>query len=313
MNRKSIKMISEAGLFTAIYAMFMLFGRISGGFLESLLFFILPFPMILFTIRYNIKNSLILYVSMIILCLLISPISTLFYIIPAGALGMIYSLIKQKNKSEILQIFITISTCFIVNILTMHLFSSLFGYDIYDDFGSSINAILKLFDNIFSTNLASNKLKFYIDLFIPSIILIASMIEGDLMHMVCSLVLEKLKIRQRKILPFFLLQIPKLIGITSFIFVCLGAVILLFIKADNGIIFDISKYILAFSFLGYILLFVQGISRIACHLLSKRKAKWFSLVLLFSLLLNILVIIFGFIAIFNDNRDDLLYNVGWKE
>ncbi len=312
MNRKSIKMISEAGVFAAIYAIFVLFSRMSGGFLESLLFFVLPFPMILFTIRHNYKNSLILYISTILLCLLISPLSTIFYIVPAGILGIIYALIKQKNKAETLQIFVTISACFVVNILTMHICSSLFDYNIYDDFGSSIKAILKIFDSLFSTKLASDKLKFYIDLFVPSIILITSLFEGYLMHMICSLMLEKLKIKQRKILPFFLLQLPIWLGFISILSVCLGMIILLLVKKDNGIIFDISKYVLALSFLGYIFLFAQGIARIACYLLSKGKSKYFIIVLFLSLLLNILVIIVGFIAIFNDNRDDLLYNVKWK-
>ena len=313
MNKKKINMITEASLFTAIYGIFMLFLRSGGGFFESIFFFIMPFPMILFSLRHNMKSSFILLISSAILGLLISPLSMIFYIIPACILGILYSYFKMKNKSEVLQILITIIGCFFVNLLTMHLFAGVFNYDIYDDFGSTINSILKLFDNIFDSQLASNKLKFYIDLLVPSIILITSMLEGYLMHLVSSKLLDKFKYKQRKIIPFFLLQLPIWLGLLSVFFVAIGVFIFIFVNEDNGIIFDLSSYCLSLSFIGYSLLFIQGIAFIGCLTLYRNMQKWFILILLLSLLLNILVIIFGIVAIFNDKRDKLLYNVRWKE
>ena len=313
MNKKKLNVITEASLFCAIYAIFALIARSGGGFLESLFFFVLPFPMIFFSLRNDLKSSFLLMISSLILGVLISPLSAIFYIFPSCLIGILYAHFKKKNKSELIQILITIGGCFVVNLLTMHLFAGVFNYDIYDDFGGTINAILRLIDNLFKTNLASNKLIFYIDLLVPSIILVTSMMEGYLMHLVSSLILDKLRYKQRKNLPFFLFQLPIWLGVLSIFFTIIGFLILTLVNKDNGFVFDLYSYILAMSFISYLLLFIQGIAFIACLLLSKNKGKMFIFALLISLLLNILVIIFGIIAIFNDKRDNLLYNVKWKE
>lgn len=313
MNKKRLNVITEASLFTAIYALFVLVCRSGGGFLESLFFCVIPFPMIYFSLRNELKSSLLLTISSLILGALISPLSTLFYVLPACLIGMFYAYFKKQNKSEISQILITIFGCFIVNLLTMHLFAGVFNYDIYDDFGGTINSILKLIDNLFNSNLASVKLIFYVDLFVPSIILVTSMMEGYLMHLVSSLILDKLKYKQRKNYPFFLFQLPIWLGLVSLVSIIGGIFVLIFVKEDTGIIFNLLSFLLAIGFIGYLLLFIQGIAFIACLLLANGKQKLFLLILILSLLLNILVIIFGIIAIFNDNRDNLLYNVRWKE
>lgn len=313
MNNKSVKMICEAGLYTAIYAAFMYIFRAGGGMLESLFFFILPFPMILFYSRYNLKNSITLFIAMMIVTFLISPLSSLFYVFPAGILGIIYGYLKKNNKNEVIQIFTAILCCFIVNTLTMYVFASVFKYNIYEDFGPTINSILSLIDSIFKTNLASVKLDFYITLLVPSLLLITSLLEGYLMHMICSIILDKFKLVKRKNLPFFLVQLPIWLGLMSLLCVIFGVFTLIFIRKDNLLIFEVGKFVIALGLLGYVLLFIQGLARITCIVLHNGKAKIYPLVLVLSILLNILVIFFGFIAIFNDNRDELLYNVRWKE
>ena len=91
-------MICEAGLYTALYAVFMYIFRASGGMLESLFFFILPFPMILFYFRYNFRHSITLFIAVNIVTFLISPLSALFYILPSGILGILYGYLKKNNK-----------------------------------------------------------------------------------------------------------------------------------------------------------------------------------------------------------------------
>jgi len=312
MRQNKVKMICEAGLYSAMYATFILICRASSGLLESLLFFIMPLPTIFFAIRYNIKQSFLMVLATFIVCFLFSPLSTIFYVLPSCLMGIFYAYFKKKNASELIQILTAIVTSFIVNISTMFIFADLFDYSIYDDFGTTINGLLKFIDLLFNSKLASNSVIFYIDLLAPSIILVLALIEGYLMHMISSIVIEKMKVNQRKILPFFLFQLPIYLGVISFVFVLLGGYIFISVKSSQNSFFDLARFILPLAFLGYILLFVQGIARIACVLLSKKRANIFPIVLILALLLNILVIILGFFALFNDKRDDLLYNVKWK-
>src|SRR5574344_152804 len=117
------KQLVQGALFVAIYGVFFLISRFLGGMLESFCFFLLPLPIAIFTFNYGFKKAFIPYIAIGILGILWNPISTIFYVLTANVLGVVYGEMMRRDKSKGLRLVACIITSMIVNTLTMYIFA----------------------------------------------------------------------------------------------------------------------------------------------------------------------------------------------
>ena len=181
------KRIVEGALFAAIYAVFFLVSRYFGGALENFCFFMLPLPLIIYTLKYGIKKALIPFIVIAILAVLINPISGLLYVLTGNVLGLVYGELLRKKTSLKLRLSILIITSMIVNFLAMVVFANLLGYSLMEDLSSVFTFIFKNFHIELGVHSG-----FIIKASIPIFIFLTAMVEGWLLYAFTTYVLKYL-------------------------------------------------------------------------------------------------------------------------
>lgn len=296
-------MITQAGLFVAIYAIFFLVSRFSGGILESLLFFLLPLPLIIFVTNYGIKWATIPFVAVALIGFAINPISTIFYVLTANILGIFYGEMVRKNTSSKVLCLLSIIVSCIVEVLTSLVFADLLGYDINTEIKEIYVLILKVF-HIYSENeIILNKL---ILATIPLFILVLGFIEGFVTHCFASIVLSKLKIRENDIWKIYKFKLPKWTLILYFISLLLHiGTLSFFYEESTTFLYIISWIFLEIYWILALIYLAKGY--LFLSLLSAKK-KWIRVVIIMVIIGMVLIpipIIFimsiiGVVSVFSD-------------
>lgn len=309
--KNTTKIIASAGLFTAMYAAVFLVSLYTGGQLESTLFFLLPLPMCLFTFKYGIKYALIPYFATAIIGYFINPINTIAYVLAATLLGTLYGELLRKNTKSFIRLIVCVLITFIVNICTMLIFAKFLGYSINDEISKIFRIILEILKVDFLEENIFNQVVVYS---IPLFILISSLIEGFLIHLLCCMVMNKLKLTNVSIGNIYLYSLPKWSGIVWIFSILFHFLTLNQLYNETGFIHYIAIGLFELCYLMIFIFFIQGIVTTFLGLPLKTKhpkliAIIITLCVIFLLLPSMIVLsIIGIIYVFSDYPKHLLYN-----
>lgn len=309
MKESDTKRLVQGALFVAIYCIFFLVSKFSGGFLESVLFFILPLPLAIFSFRYGIKKAFVPFVAIIIVGCLINVMSTIFYVLTANVLGVIYGELIRKNAKETTIILVSAIASMVVNTLTMIIFANLFNYDISLEINQIVTWIftaLKISDN-------QEFLMMIVKRSIPTFIFFMGLVEGFMVH-VCNLyVMRRLKLIDRPMTNFMFIAIPRWL---SYVYLPIGiafAIMQPLYFMDPGIVGIITGIVFNLFWMGAILFFFQGY--LTSIIFARRKDKMipFIFILIGVILLNPIYAIFlfmliGYGLVISDYYTKILYN-----
>lgn len=305
------KQLVQGALFVAIYGVFFLVSRYMGGILESFCFFILPIPLAIFTCLYGWKKAMVPYVAVAFIGALINPISTIFYVLTANVLGIVYGQMIRSNKKASTRLVACIITSTIVNFLTMFVFAGLFDYSIQEEISLIFKYIFKLFG--FSSD-NTHLMDLLISTSIPVFIFVIGMIEGYLIDVASSMIFKRLKFIDQLTKSILFILLPRWL---AFVFMAVGGLVAItffeFISTDSqamiifgGIIFDVFC-MLALTFC------LQGI--VTSVIFCARKnikyvfvAGYFIGIVCIPLYFLAGMSIIGFVAVISDYHERLLYN-----
>ncbi len=307
MKTSDTKILVQGALFVAIYCVFFLVSRFAGGLLESSLFFILPIPLAIFTKRYGVKKAFIPFVAILILGFIFNPISTLFYVLTANVLGIVYGLLIKKDVKDTTILLICALTSMVVNTLTMILFASLFEYDIMVEINMILGYVLKLFkiaDEAVAMNIARASL--------PTFIFFIGLVEGFLIHISTLYVMKRLRETDRKLAGFYFITLPRWISFV-YIPIVMAYFVLINKLGSGGFIGVLATIEFNLLWCGVLLFFIQGY--LSGLIFAKRKGKviiWL-LILLGLIVFNvayavIFVALVGYVFVISDYHKKILYN-----
>jgi|GEM_PF-1849776 len=226
---KKVRYITDAAMITAIVIALLLISELTGLELEESFFFVLPAPIALYALMHGAKKSLIPAFAIGLLSMVIhSPIHGLLFVLPACLLGVIYGFFVEKGFSSAVKISLAVLGTFVVNILTMVVFSEvLFGISIIDDTAAIVGSIVNALSFL---NLGASfgaLLEALAIGLIPAIIVTISLMEGLLMHILTIFLATRVaKIDKLGVFHGFKVMIPQIV---SFIFVPIAVVTLIFI------------------------------------------------------------------------------------
>jgi len=310
-NMKKTKMIVQAGLFVAIYAIFFLMSSYLGGGLESILYFILPLPLIIFTVDYGYKYAVIPFIATILIGLAVNIVSTLLYVISSNILGIVYGELVRRNKKTKFLIFSCIIAEFISTILSSYLFASLIGYSLNDE----ILEIFTFMFNLLRVNINdATILNRLVYASIPVYLFVISVVQGYCCHLFATIILKKLKIRDSGVGNIYLVSFSKSSGfiyIISFILHLSTAYFLY--TTENTLLLIISIILTDFFWIMVMLLSFQTIVTGTLYFARIPKLRFMYLLIIGLIMfmpLPILLIysIIGLVIVFNDIHKYLLYN-----
>jgi len=307
-NKTSILVMG--GLFSAIYAVFFIVSIEFGGMLESSLFFLLPLPLAIFSFKYGLRNTLITLIATILLGLLINPISTIFYVLGATILGVVYGELLRKKISEKTRIFMCVLTTFIVDLFSMILFAKFLNYSLDLEIKMLFDLLLSIFkipihNQVIYERMVMGSIPLFLGIF--------SFVEGILIHLLISFVMNRLKLIKYNILTIYTYSIDKKFGYGYLIAFLAHLFTLKYFYFSDGFLYVLGMiffvifylFVFAFSIEGYMCLNLYfGASRI--------KIIYFILLILSLLFIPLILIaifsVLGIIFVFSEYRKRLLYN-----
>ena len=202
--------LTEGAMMVALVGLMLFVNLQLGGMPEALMYWVLTFPILIYTAKYGIRNGLIAAFSTTLLSFMISSPTTIFYLFSCNVCGLFYGEgIRKKWKNGILYIGTVVFT-FLSYLVTTIFFASLFGYDPKDDI-EMISYFLSLFH--FGQDLNMVKLTGMIILL--STILLSAM-QALCIHLFAHILLMHLKIETRKIKTIFEIHLPSYVGVMIF-------------------------------------------------------------------------------------------------
>lgn len=98
--------LALGGLFVALHLLFVFMSKILVG-SEFILVIFLPLLSTIYSLKFEIKETIIFFIATFLLCLLFEPISTFIYVLPALICGTVYGMLKKKKIKELSLVYIS--------------------------------------------------------------------------------------------------------------------------------------------------------------------------------------------------------------
>ena len=208
---KHLRYLTDAAMLTALVVAVLLLSHYTGAELEELFPFLIPIPVALYTSIYDWKKGLIPMFSISLISLIHNPLHGLFFVASGNVVGYIYGILLRKNVRPNLRMLVAMVGSFILNLLTIFIFSQLlYGYTFAEDLRDTLDSIIELLPT-FSDEM--NALLYaLIEGMIPSFLILLGVVEGFVFHMATTLLSARLfKKKEHKTYQKIKFRIPRFV------------------------------------------------------------------------------------------------------
>lgn len=212
MNR-NMRRLTEGAMMCGLIGLLLVINRQLLNALDLYLFWIVPLPLIVYTIRYGIKNACVVTVSSTLIAFMLALPQTVFYVLASCIVGMIYGWGIRNKKSNGWLISSTILGSTIIMIITAVLFASVFGYDIASEIEFVFEMMEQMQVPVDQQVHDMGRMLMYAGMFLSCVL------EGFLVHILAFVVLRKLKIEVPQFVPISQYTAPRWFGYFSVIVV----------------------------------------------------------------------------------------------
>jgi len=294
--KKQVRTVTEGAMMLAIVGVFLYVNRLSGAMLDGILAFAMPLPAIFYIAKYGIKQGLILSFAMALLGLILANPISLFYVMTAIVVGLVYGYGIHRDKDNgWLLIWTTIMTA-ISFFIEMVLLAKMFGYD----FNTEVSTLITTLKEMGVTSMPDNIETLIISIY-PMAMLMAAFAQALITHIFAIILLKRLKIKTRSMKPLSLIILPR-----KFAYVLsLGLFTNLFLTLTN----DITIQIILTNFATFSMMMFCIDAYIFVLMFSKLVHKpWLSLLaVLVFLMMPFIGVSIGLFDSFTDLRKRVLY------
>lgn len=132
MSNKTLR-ITYGAMLIAIFAVFMMINRQTGGMLSSVMLFILPIPIVAYAVKYGGKASLAVFFCMVVVSILFGTLSTAFYGISAALIGLVYGTCLYHKVDMTKTFLAVVGITVVVELIDMVVIAGLMGIGIEQD------------------------------------------------------------------------------------------------------------------------------------------------------------------------------------
>ena len=314
MRKSRVNSITYGALFCALVGVLVYINRLLANGLELYFFWIIPIPVIIYIVKFDVKQAIIMNVAMLLMTMIIAgPISTgSFYVLGSVIAGTVYGagLIRQKSATYLIVSVVVVSL--IMMFVSYFIFAGFFGYNLMAEMDFMQETMAVLIEKIArgDASVSSALLAMFDNNALLSIIIISSVLssilEGFLVHSISYIVLRRLKMTIPPMKPVSEMYAPLWLKIVVLAGLIGNMLMNQFtnIAQYKNIIFPITviAYIVCFMF-GYILISTLFAIRVPD---PKKRAGFAVIVLLLSLVLSVFVIGIGIFDIFTPFRKTLI-------
>ena len=204
MNVHSTRSMSEGAMMCALTVVLALLNRFSGFLLESAFPWIYAFPMLIYAARYGFRIALLPAFCACLCALFFSSWTSLFYLVSALLLGVLYGGLLHRGAPHALLFAVTFLTAAVCNLITMVLFAALFGQD--------VSADLAMIDQLLASMGPTGARWFDARSILLSVLLLLSFLQAICVHVGAQLLLVRLKRNVHRMKNLLQLRAPRWLG-----------------------------------------------------------------------------------------------------
>lgn len=205
MNNQTRK-ITEGAMMCAIVGLLLFVNRQFADMLESLMYWVLTFPILVYTAKYGVRSSLVTSTSMLLLSFLISSPTTIFYLFSCIVVGLVYGAGVRRNWKNGTLIFLSGIFTFLSYLVTTVLFAAVFGYDPAEDV-EMVKTLLEMLNVHTGVDLMKTVM-----IIVILVAVLMSVLQAICVHMIGNLLLSRLQIPVRPMHNVLSIQAPKWSG-----------------------------------------------------------------------------------------------------
>lgn len=230
-NSKRVSSITYGALMTALLGVVLFFNRQLAGALDIYLFWIIPIPVIVYIMKFGVSRSFVLGASMMLISFILATPATLFYVAGSVIAGIVYGygMTKQWTAMQLIMSVIVISLLMMT--CTVFLFAGVFGYDLAAEMAFYRETMNMTIEKMGAGNneAVKNALAMFLQdnvllTFIIGAEVLASIMEGILVHLLAYIILKKLKMELPPMKPLGEIKAPR--AVKLFVFTVVAATIL---------------------------------------------------------------------------------------
>ncbi len=200
------KKITEGAMMCTIVCLFLLLNRQLGNMLEYTIYWVLSFPILIYTAKYGVKSAVLPSICMLLLSIMLGSFTTVFYLFSSILTGIVYGGGVRKNWKNGNLLLCSAVFTFFSYLITTVLFASLFGYDISDD----IQLVERLLE---AAHMQDTNAVELLPIFLVLFAILMSFLQALCIHMVSNILLSRLQISVRKMKNPIELSVPVWIGV----------------------------------------------------------------------------------------------------
>jgi hypothetical protein len=292
----------------AIVGVFLLINRQTAGFLEAFIMYILPLPMVFYSMKYGAKDSMVVFVAGILLAAILSTPSSLCYTASAFLIGLIYGSGVYQKKPMRRTMLLAMAVGALTEVLIMVVFAGVFGYDL----NAEIASMQEMFSQVEEQSGVSFSSVFDMDQLIMELIVISSILTGVMevivTHLLVQLMMRRMHMKVMKDTPISEYYPAKWTGYAG-----LAGLLLYYYSVNKPLANDTAQMVIqSLGIVAIVYLFVWGEIAMAvlCRRLFHMGRGVTVLICLFCFMLTQFMMILGLVYIITHMHERILEEGG---
>lgn len=295
MHRNEVRRISEGGMMVALVGVILFFNRQSAGILESVFYWVLSFPILIYTCRYGLKWGCIVSVAMMVISFILSAPTTMFYLFSSLVIGVVYGEGVRRRWPNRWLLGLTFLFTFCSYLITMFVFAEIFGYNIEVEMSEVASMLSGLMQMSGASLVVEMRHAVLIIVLFANILNVV--LQSLCIHLISFVLLRRLKIEMNPVKTVFDLRLSKGLGWVLLLSLLVSVFFVRFIDVESVKVILLSVMICISLFMvGY------GLTVVMCRLTTTRTK---AVLILMALALIPLAWPFLIILAFADSQFDL--------
>lgn len=263
---KRVHNITEGSMMVALVGAALLINRQFAGILEYALYWILTFPILIYTIRYGVKNALVVSFCMLMIGFMLSMPTTMFYLAVSLLAGIVYGGGVRKKWSNGKLLWVTGIITLFSYIITTIVFAEMFGYDPMED----IELLTSMLNTFHISGVAIGELVIVITIIST---LLMTVLQTFCIHLIAYVLMRRLKMPVQPMKNVYDIKMPKSIGYISIIIW-----VLFFLSNMVELNESIRTWAISLWLIMFIITIAFGVITLMSVLVMSGKRKWVFLI-----------------------------------
>lgn len=258
----STRRITEGAMMVAIVGLFLFINQQLAGMLELMMYWLLSFPVLIYTVKYGWKAALVPSAAMLLLSVMISMPTTIFYLASALLCGVVYGQGVRSQWLNIILLLLTFTFTLVSYIITTIVFASAFGYDVNED----LMIAQQLGETLHLGNINVVQLAFGVTVIFT---VLSAVLQTICVHLLAVILLRRMNLSAPQLKSVFDCAMPKALGWISIV-IWLLFLLRNMLKLEGNILVLIT----ALYVIDCLLLLAECVMDSLCFAILVRKPLW---------------------------------------